>query len=157
MKYLLLVILLVILLLIVYGYFRTRYIEKNIDFDLKVSKIGIKEGKLLEAFNTGEIKFDSTFVLNIINNSNFSTRIRKLRIILVTESGNLSIISKKIKSVKIPKYESTSVELPSDVIIKSSALGEAIALAKGEKVSINYKVFGKIMIFPLFYEGTLDI
>lgn len=157
MKYILLVILSIILLLIVYGYFRAKYIERNIDFSITVSKLDFKESKILEAFSTGEIKFGSTFLLNIDNRSNFSTKLRKLRIILKTDSGNLSIISKEIKSVYIPKYESTSVKLPSDVIIKSSALGEAIALAKGGKISINYKVFGKIMIFPLFYEGTLEL
>lgn len=157
MKYVLLIVLSLILVLILYAYFRARYIERNIDFKLGVSKIGIKEGQLLDALDKGEIRFNATFTLNIINKSNFSTRLRKLRVVFVTESGNLSVYSEEIKSIKIPKYESTLIELPSEIILKSAAIGEAIQLMRGEKLSVNYKVFAKIMVFPLFYEGTIEI
>lgn len=157
MKYVILIVLALIIILLVYSYLRVKYIERNIDFSISISEIGIKEGKLLDALNAGEVKFNSTFVLNIINKSNLSLTLKKLRVILITDSDNLSIISRDIQKVKIEPHQTNPVDIPSDIIIKSGAIGEALSLIKGEKISINYKVLAKVGIFPLFYEGTLEI
>lgn len=157
MKYIILVFLSLVLLSILYLYFRARYIERNIEFGIKVGKIDFTESQILDVLTEGKLRFNALFKLNVTNKSNFSLKLKKIRVIITTESGNISIYSEEIKSVKISEYESKSIELPSEVIAMPGAIGELLSLIRGEGLEVNYKVMGRISILPLFHEGTIQL
>jgi len=152
-KYVIATVLSLFLILVLYLFFKARYIYRNIDFEIKISGINITVEQLLDVIVTNELRFNPTFTLLVNNNSNFSAKLRNLRVIVKSETGGLLIYSQRIKKTKIQQYKTEDIELPGEAIIRSEAIEEVRSLIKGNPLKVNYKIMFKIALFPFFYEG----